>query len=176
MYLSSIFIISWLCVTDFRRHRFHTDPELHRFGGREWVDTNTSVCSSSWHNPKPINPPGGLSPITLSRSWDCTDSDPPPGSTRLPNVQPTRLYLEEPRPGVDDVSGPCGWPGTVRSAPLSCVVLVWALDSLGLPWLRNKRSGLEDLEVEDPQLKHSCTRQNPGYLGCSRALPQCHRT
>ena len=60
------------------------------------------------------------------------------------------------------MSGPCGCLGTVRSALLSCVVLVRALDSLGLPWLRNKRSGLEDLEVEDPQLKHSCTRQNPG--------------
>lgn len=156
MYLSIIFVISWLCVIDFRRHGLHTDPELHIFGERGQVNTNTSVYSGSWHNPKSMSPPRGLSPLlwaVLRLHWLLWTTR---GHQTPSNTQPTKLYyLVESWPGPDEAGDPCGWLGTVRSALLSCVVLLWGLDSLGLPWLRNERSGLDDLEIQ-------LHKQNPG--------------
>lgn len=75
---------------------------------------------------------------------------------QTPSTQPTSLYyLVESWPGLDEAGGPCGWLGSVRSTLLSCVGLLWGLDSLGLPWLINERSGLDDLEIQ-------LHKQNPG--------------
>lgn len=108
-------------------------------GGR--VDTNTSIWSSSWHNPELTSPPRGCPTSSLSHFWGCTDPCPPLPTCQTPHCSDHKTpYLVGPWPGLSDTRGPWRGPDTVKRPLFSCVTWAWMLHSPGLPWLRNKKN------------------------------------
>ena len=139
-----------------------TPPELHIFGGRGQVDTNTSVYSGSWHNPKSMSPPRGLS-LFSELFWGCTDSCAPPGGSRPPQhsahkpVLPGRVLA---RVGWGGWSLWVAWLGEEYTTELCRPALRTGLPrpSLAKKWKEWVRWSW-----------NSASQTEPWSLGCSRA-------